>query len=533
MIVQLSFILRRRWPVLAALLVAGAAAGVLIGPPSGSNHPGYVSTATISADQAGANQTEIQQDLVEAREGDVARSVAKDPRLGVTPEAVAARVRAKFDPETFVAKIAVPGPTPAAAQGLASAFSARFIEAGNGGASASQARAIATATTERQAAKDALEAFLSTNAAALATPSPPQVLASEKASLEADYDSAEQALHEMRGALRTTDIYSVVNVSAARAEAPSKLQVLDSTGFRALLGILLGLGGAALVISLAERTNPRIDDAAEAAELVGAPVLALVPVLERRRRHMITRVDRGNFKGPYAEAFRTMRAHLDFRGIVEELDVPPRIMVTSATPSEGKSTTAAFLALSYAETNTAPLIISGDLRRPTIHRLFGVARSPGLTTRARPGTPEVDLPGIILRDPLSGVMVVPSGPSVNQVNGVIDDLTTIAEVAQAAGQVVILDTAPVRVANDAVEFLAAVDWVVVVVQAGRSTKRSVTQMMQALRLNGAEVVGVVMVGASESADASRDYYSYYGPGDRDRRRARGDRRQRDRSVGVS
>jgi capsular exopolysaccharide synthesis family protein len=362
-------------------------------------------------------------------------------------------------------------------------------------------------------------------------PTPSALLRSQQTSLENAYNAAETELTEMEGSMRPTDVYELISVTEAELQAPSKLQVLADPKFRVGLGFQLGLLAAALIVLIAERMNPRIDDPTQAEAIVGAPVLAMVPVLGRRRRSQIQRVDPEEFKGPYAEAFRTMRAHLDFRAAAAELDKPPRIMVTSATPSEGKSTTAAFLALSFAESDRSPVVIGGDLRRPSIHRLFGVDRMPGLTTRSLPGGRNVPLTDIVRRDPVSGVTLVPSGPSVDNVNDVMRDLVAVSEVAHNAGQVVILDTAPIRVANDAIDFLVAVDWVVVVVQAGKSTTRSVTQMMHTLRMNGAEVVGVVMLGSVESSDASRDYYSYYAPEEKSRRERRREERAADRSTG--
>ncbi len=89
------------------------------------------------------------------------------------------------------------------------------------------------------------------------------------------------------------------------------------------------------------------------------------------------------------------------------------------------------------------------------------------------------------------------------------DLTAVSEVAQSSGQVVILDTAPVRVANDAIDFLVAVDWVIVVVRLGKTTVRSLRQSMASLELNDARVAGCAMMGSLESSDAKRYYYSYY------------------------
>ncbi|MCB0970690.1 MAG: hypothetical protein KDA97_04100 [Acidimicrobiales bacterium] len=67
------------------------------------------------------------------------------------------------------------------------------------------------------------------------------------------------------------------------------------------------------------------------------------------------------------------------------------------------------------------------------------------------------------------------------------------------------------------------DWVVVAVQAGTSSQRAVRQTVETLRRNGAVIVGLVMIGAAEAADASRDYYAYYAPDPKPRRARRGER----------
>lgn len=525
MIVRLLFVLRRRWPVLLALAVAGAGAGYLIGPRSGpsTDRPTYQATALVSANQSAANPTSIQQDLVEANHGAVAQAVARDLGGGVTPDQVAARVSGSFDVETYVATVTARATDPAEANRWARSFAEAFVTAGNGGATDAQRAELDQAQADRDGAEAALRTFLADNAEALAAPGTPALLANEQATLQDAADAAQAKVAGLEAAQRPTDVYELIDVGAGRAVAPGKLQVLEDPLLRAVLGLALGLALAAAVVAVAERTNPRIDDPEQAAEAVGAPVLAMVPRLSRGRRSMIERVDPERFRGPYAEAFRTLRSHLEFRAAAEQRQAPPRIMVTSATPSEGKTTTTAFLALSFAESTTSPVVIGGDLRRPTIHRLFGLDRVPGLTSRSLPGGSRIPLTSIVRRDPVSGVTVVPSGPSVDHVNDVQRDLVAVAEVAQASGQVVLLDTAPVRVANDAVDFLAAVDWVVVVVHAGRSSRRAVTQMLHSLRMNGAEVAGVVMVGSAEAADASRDYYNYYAPEARRRRPPRAER----------
>lgn len=539
MILRLLFVVRRRWPILVALPVIAAIAAVILGPSGNTNQTAlYGAPAVISASQAGANQTEVQQALVKATQGATATAVAKAVGNGATAEDVTAKIDTEFDLDTYTIDVLATDASPAVAAAYAKAFTDVFVATGNGGATNEERVSLESARKERDAAKVALQSFLKANEAALAAPTPPAVLLSEQDSLQTTLNNAETKVADINGSLRPTNVYELVSLGAPKAVAPSKLQVLSNPAFRFGLGLQLGLLAAVLVVMLAERMNPRLDMPEQVEALVDAPVLAMVPLLGRRRRSTIERVDPEEFRGPFAEAFRTMRAHLDFRANAEGLTTAPRIMVTSAAPSEGKSTTAAFLALAYAESERRPVVIGGDLRRPTIHRLFGIERVPGLTTRALPGGNAVPLTSIVRQDPVSGVTLVPSGPSVDQVNDVMRDLIAVSEVAQSSGQVVILDTAPVRVANDAIDFLVAVDWVVLVVKAGKSTARSVNQMMHTLRMNGAEVVGVVMAGSVEASDASRDYYSYYAPekgGRRERRRTKdGDprkgRRKADQDV---
>ena len=522
MIPRTLFILRRRWAVLIALVAVGVVAGLVVGGRGSSGQaPRFTADALVSVNQAAANQTEVQQALIEARQGAVAAEVATE--LGSSTSQVTGGIAASFDPESYVATITATAADRDGAQALIEAFTDTFVAGGNGGATADQQALLEEASATRDAAQADLDAFRAANADALAAEVPDAALVAQEQALEVTVDGAEAAVADQISRQRPTDVYETISIGTARAATPGKLDFFADPIFRMGLGLVLGLVAAAIVIAVAERTNPRIDDPETAADLVGAPVLAMVPRLPRRRRRLIERADPQDFRGPYAEAFRSLRSHLDFRSAAEQRPSPPRIMVTSAAPSEGKSTTTAFLALAYAESDTAPVVVGGDLRRPSIHRIFGVDRVPGLTSRSLPGGRDVPLTSIVRRDPVTGVTLIPSGPSVDSVADVTRDLRAVTEVAQQSGQVVLLDTAPVRVANDALDFLPAVDWVVVAVQAGSSTQRGVRQTVEVLRRNGAVIVGVVVTGAAEAADASRDYYAYYAPESRPRRARRGER----------
>jgi receptor protein-tyrosine kinase len=409
---------------------------------------------------------------------------------------------------------------------LADAYAAAFLEVANGARDDEAERRLREATERRAAARRARDDFLVANAAALTAPVPDPLLLAQQQALQLDVQEAESALAQIERDLgeSASTAYRLVDVSDAEVVADEALPIPTTLPVRVALGLILGAVGAALVVAVVEKLNPRIDSPAQATELVGAPVLAMVPIVGRRhgRRKAIRRAEVSVFKGPFAEAFRSLRTHLEFRAASEDRSRPARIMVTSATPAEGKSTTAGFLAMAFAEVGRPPVVIGGDLRRPSVHKLFDLPRVPGLSSRAIGGGSTVALDEIVKVDPATGIAVVPAGPAIDPITGLLSDVTAITSAAQAAGRPVILDTAPVMVANDAIDFLAAVDWVVVVVRIGRSTVRSVRQMVQSLGLDDATIVGVVMVGSIESSDAKRYYYSYYsdrGAGDAGRRSA--------------
>lgn len=510
MIIRLLFILRRRWPILILLPLLAAGMGYLFTPRGDAKlSRSYQAKAFVTIDQASATTVQVQQAILQGEQGEIADATAQSLGRGTTADDIRSRISARFDENTFVIEFVGSGDRAADAEAVAEAFAKAFVELGNADVTEAQEAEVASALAERDAAQDAVAEFLVANGSALSSPTPPVVLVNQQQVLETTVASTEEALEEVRTQQKTGDIYLFVNATPGSRTLAAKLQLPASLALRVSLGLIFGLVGAGVLIALVERLNPRIDDSEQASELVGAPVLAMVPVMGRRRRRDIERTDPELFRGPFAESFRSMRTHLDFRASAEGADLPPRIMVTSATPSEGKSTTTAFLALAFAEADRPPVVVGADLRRPSIHKFFDMGRVPGLSSRAASGGTSIPLSEIVQVDPVSGVSVIPSGPAIDRVTGLLGDLTAVTLAGQQSDRVVLVDTAPVMVANDATDFLIAVDWVVVVVRVGRSTQRAVRQMMQTLRLNEANVVGVVMVGSLESSDAKRYYNSYY------------------------
>ncbi len=208
------------------------------------------------------------------------------------------------------------------------------------------------------------------------------------------------------------------------------------------------------------------------------------------------------------EEFRTLRTRLNH---MQSLQPIHTLVVTSASPAEGKSFTAMNLALAEAQlSGNKTLIADFDFRRPIVHNLLGIDRTPGITDYLMG---KVSLDAIIRRVANTNLYVMPAGEAVmnplellnlREVKTMIDQLPTLFNW-------VILDTPPLLFAADANLLSTLTHGTVLVVRIGSTTIDTVTRAMQSLCQNN--VVGIVVNGARRGELYSKYtyYHSYYMP----------------------
>ena len=167
------------------------------------------------------------------------------------------------------------------------------------------------------------------------------------------------------------------------------------------------------------------------------------------------------------------------------------VMVTSASPGEGKTTTSANLAAVFGEAGSSVLLLNCDFRRPTLHEMFGLQDVPRRVQ-------DTSVPGVKI------VTNVLADASMNPAQVVAAQRQIIAS-ARDRFDVVILDTAPLLTANDAIEAVSAADLVLLVARPDLSTSDSAQRSMDLLNRLDAPLAGVVLVAVSEAAN---DYYYY-------------------------
>jgi tyrosine-protein kinase Etk/Wzc len=204
---------------------------------------------------------------------------------------------------------------------------------------------------------------------------------------------------------------------------------------------------------------------------------------------------------PIAESFRHLRTNVQYA----QLDKPLKtILVTSPNPKEGKSTVASNLAIAFAQTEQKVLLIDADMRRPTIHSLFGLKKEPGLTDFLF-GT--ATLQEVTLEGVLENLWVVAAGttpPNPAEILGSIK-MKKFIETVRQAYDIVIFDSPPVLAVTDAVVLATAVDGALLVVSSDRTHVQTLEKATQALKGIGRTAVGVVL----NNFDIRKAYGGYY------------------------
>ncbi|MFQ5460959.1 MAG: P-loop NTPase, partial [Anaerolineae bacterium] len=200
----------------------------------------------------------------------------------------------------------------------------------------------------------------------------------------ADLQTQKQALADQLRAWRTQHSNYLAAVGAGGANAPTiiekatpALRVGPNVGRNVLLAAALGLGLALGAIMLVEFLDDTVKTVEQVERRLGLPGLATIErvVGAEHRRDVLETVLHP--RSPVAEAFRMLRTNLEFSLLAEDTRA---VLITSANPGEGKSTTAANLAVALAQGGASVLLLDSDLRRPSLHRFFELPNDVGLTS---------------------------------------------------------------------------------------------------------------------------------------------------------
>lgn len=206
-----------------------------------------------------------------------------------------------------------------------------------------------------------------------------------------------------------------------------------------------------------------------------------------------------------AEAYRTLRTNIEFSNVDEDLQI---IMVTSAQPGEGKSTTVANLAIAYAQTNKRILLIDADMRKPTMHKVFGLTNRVGLTSLLTGNRQIEDIP---MECRVENLHILTSGPVPPNPSELLvsKKMAALLKELRSRYDIVLIDTPPVGLVSDAQILAGRSDGVVLVIDHGKVKRDLAIKAKAKLDHVKARILGVVLNNKSRK-ESKGYYYSYYG-----------------------
>uniref|UniRef100_A0A7C5Z1W6 non-specific protein-tyrosine kinase n=1 Tax=Caldicellulosiruptor owensensis TaxID=55205 RepID=A0A7C5Z1W6_9FIRM len=212
-----------------------------------------------------------------------------------------------------------------------------------------------------------------------------------------------------------------------------------------------------------------------------------------------------NPRSPITESYRMLRTNIQY----SSLDKPIKtIVITSTGPSEGKTITCANLAVVMAQAGSKVLVIDADLRRPAIHKVFGVSNKVGLTNLL---VENKKFEEIVQKDGVEGLDLITSGPIPPNPAELLGSkkfenfLNTISQ----SYDYTIIDTPPCGSLTDAAIISRIVDGVILVASAGEVQIEAIQQAKENLQKVNANIIGVVLNKVKRQTSSYYYYYYYY------------------------
>ena len=296
-----------------------------------------------------------------------------------------------------------------------------------------------------------------------------------------------------------------------KAEVP-KDPVKPRKGLNIIIGLIVGLGaglGTAFFLEYLDNTIKLPEDIKRHLDI---PFLGIIPLYSTNGNiaqdgegalapEMVT------FHSPKSissEAYRGIRTNILFSSADKE---PQVILVSSSSPQEGKTITSTNIAIAMAQSGNKVVLIDCDLRRPKVHKLFGIKKDEGMTNLLV-GNRKIN--DVIFETKIPDLYVIPSGPIPPNPSEILGSrrMKELLDKLRLDFNKIIIDSPPIAAVTDSSILAKSADGVVLVVRAGETAREIVKNGVEQLKGIGAHVLGAVLNGV-DTANDSYYYYQYY------------------------
>ena len=349
-------------------------------------------------------------------------------------------------------------------------------------------------------------------------------------------------LERDRSVLNETYMFMRQKLEEARVNVASeggKVQIIDlalvpgkasfpDKSRNMLLGLILGVGLGMGIIFLREYLDRSIQSI-EWIERFGINVLGVIPIVAGMKKKNKTRIKWGQKKttestnsgsivrrlitredpkSPISESYRTLRTNILYSQIDKEIK---SILVSSPSPGEGKTTTVANLAITFANMGKRTLLVDTDLRRPVVHRIFGLKKEPGISHYLA-GVIK-DFNSLVQETDVENLFVVSAGitpPNPSELIG-SKKMAKLVDSLEGEWDIVLFDSPPIVAVTDASMISQEIDAMVLVIKAGETDREAFRRAVKSLMGIQVPLAGVVVNGISRrtSKDTYYYYYQYY------------------------
>ena len=501
----LGVVSRRKWSVALVVLVVMATAGTLIY----MRKPVYSSTTRVEVRPQYVDLRSLPADVFVNMDTESARVTS----LEVSSAAATALLNAKpssgqIDALINQVKVSVPARTTY----LDNTFTDRLRAAAQAGAEAFANAYIAYRFDSAKKAHDAVVKGLTDQLA------DPSTSAADRATIEVQLAQVPPLSRDA----------AVLARPANPPTSPSNKHYISTLALALILGLALGVGLA----FVRERLDEHIGNHEQMEEAMGAPVFAVIPKVDAWRNRAEARLV--SVRSPdsiAAEAYRTARTSIQYLARDGGMRV---IEITGPGQNEGKTTTTVNLAVSLAQSGKRVIAVSCDLRKPRLHRFFGVDNAIGLTSFLRG---QASLEQAMLQTEIKGLQIITSGPVPSNPAELLgsDRMDGLLAVLRERADFVLMDTTPALAVADALALAPKSDGVIIVADAAQTTRAAVSRLRQQFEGVGATIIGGIL-NNMDPAHAKRypgysHYYYSYGRAQTDRPQVRGSLRAQEPPSG--